>query len=151
MNRIKLYLTRLPSSSEDDFHEGRPTIVIIVLYTQNKNDQINRLIMIIALSEVQFGLKWHICNHKFDFRPILHDTKCNFHFIVWVKYLLCEWSVYFHWVKYSLVWNDTFVITNLISDQYCTTRSAISTLLCCGAQAKSLASLYIRCVSLLLC
>ena len=25
-----------------------------------------------------------ICNHKFDFRPKLHDTKCNFHFITFI-------------------------------------------------------------------
>ena len=25
-----------------------------------------------------------ICNHKFDFRPKLHDTKCNYHFITFI-------------------------------------------------------------------
>ena len=25
-----------------------------------------------------------ICNHKFDFRPKLHDTKCNFHFTTFI-------------------------------------------------------------------
>ena len=25
-----------------------------------------------------------ICNHKLDFRPKLHDTKCNFHFITFI-------------------------------------------------------------------
>ncbi len=25
-----------------------------------------------------------ICNHKFDFRPKLPDTKCNFHFIIFI-------------------------------------------------------------------
>ena len=46
--------------------------------------------MVIALSGVQFGLKSNarlqrvICNHKFDFRPKLHETKCNFHFITFI-------------------------------------------------------------------
>ena len=53
--------------------------------------------MVIALSGVQFGLNQTrdykiarprsgsaICNHKFDFRPKLHDTKCNFHFITFI-------------------------------------------------------------------
>ena len=42
--------------------------------------------MVIELSGVQFGLKsyaWFssIWNHKYDFRPKLHDTKFNYHFI----------------------------------------------------------------------
>ena len=37
----------------------------------------NCSIMVIALSGVQFGL-------KSDFRPKLHDTKCNFHFIAFI-------------------------------------------------------------------
>jgi hypothetical protein len=47
------------------------------------------LIMVIELivSGVQFGLKSRglnrvICNCKFDFRPQLHDTKFNYHFII---------------------------------------------------------------------
>ena len=46
--------------------------------------------MVIEVSGVQFGLKsyaWFqnrassIWNHKYDFRPKLHDTKFNYHFI----------------------------------------------------------------------
>ena len=46
--------------------------------------------MVIELSGVQFGLKSYACfqnrtraiwNHKYDFRPKLHDTKFNYHFI----------------------------------------------------------------------
>ena len=37
--------------------------------------------MVIALSGVQFGLKSYVCNHKYDFRPKLHDPKFNYHFI----------------------------------------------------------------------
>ena len=50
--------------------------------------------MVIELSEVQFGLKHtrefqigrarsasSIWNHKYDFRPKLHDTKFSYHFI----------------------------------------------------------------------
>ena len=37
--------------------------------------------MVIALSGVQFGVK---SNAKFDFTPKLHDTKCNFHFIIFI-------------------------------------------------------------------
>ena len=45
--------------------------------------------MVIEQSGVQFGLKsyvWFesassIWNHKYDFRPKLHDTKFNYHFI----------------------------------------------------------------------
>ena len=48
--------------------------------------------MVIALSGVQFGLKLNQardyksrdCNHKFDFRPKLHDMKCNFHFVTYI-------------------------------------------------------------------
>ena len=54
--------------------------------------------MVIELSGVQFGLKRVItkshdreagvrfvnCNHKFDFSPKLHDTKFNFHFIIFI-------------------------------------------------------------------
>ena len=53
--------------------------------------------MVIELSGVQFGLKSTrdykiarprsgsaICNHKFDFSPKLHDTKFNFHFIIFI-------------------------------------------------------------------
>ena len=35
---------------------------------------------------VQFGVKsyalFQILNHKYDFRPKLHDTKFNYHFIL---------------------------------------------------------------------
>ena len=44
--------------------------------------------MVIALSGVQFGLKsyaWFrarsFWNHKYDFRPKLHNPKVNYHFI----------------------------------------------------------------------
>ena len=46
--------------------------------------------MVIELSGVQFGLKSYvrfqnrmsaIWNHKYDFKPKLHDTKFNYHFI----------------------------------------------------------------------
>ena len=37
--------------------------------------------MVIALSGVQFALKSYACNHKYDFRPKLHDPKFNYHFI----------------------------------------------------------------------
>ena len=47
--------------------------------------------MVIALhewsaiwSEIKRVIIKSICNHKFDFRPKLHDTKCNFHFITFV-------------------------------------------------------------------
>ena len=40
-------------------------------------------IMVIELSGVQFGLKSYawFWNHRYDFRPKLHDTKFNYHFI----------------------------------------------------------------------
>ena len=62
---------------------------LIKLLVTTFNNSNNVLIMVIALSGVQFGLKSNtwlraICNHKFDFRPKLHDTKCNFHFITFI-------------------------------------------------------------------
>ena len=43
------------------------------------------LIMVIELSGVQFGLKSYAWlrefDLKYDFRPKLHDTKFNYHFI----------------------------------------------------------------------
>ena len=38
-------------------------------------------ITVIELSAVQFGLNFKISNHKYDFRPKLHDPKFNYHFI----------------------------------------------------------------------
>ena len=35
-------------------------------------------------SEIKRVITKSICNHKFDFRPKLHDTKCNFHFITFI-------------------------------------------------------------------
>ena len=53
--------------------------------------------MVIELSGVQFGLKsyeWFeiarprsgsaISNHEYDFRPKLHDTKFNYHLILFI-------------------------------------------------------------------
>ena len=40
--------------------------------------------MVIALSGLWSAIWSTICNHKFDFRPKLHDTKCNFHFITFI-------------------------------------------------------------------
>ena len=51
-------------------------------------------IMVIELNGVQFGVKLirvmstglsSIWNHKYDFRPKLHDTKFNYHFITSIK------------------------------------------------------------------
>ena len=43
----------------------------------------SRLIMVIELSGVQFGLKSYAWfqNHKYNFGPKLHNTKFNYHFI----------------------------------------------------------------------
>ena len=65
--------------------------------------------MVIELSGVQFGLKsyeWFeiarprsgsaISNHEYDFRPKLHDTKFNYHLII---YILKSQGNSFHFVK----------------------------------------------------
>ena len=49
-----------------------------------------------------------IWNHKYDFRPKLHDTRFNYHFITSIlkspKYR--TWSVQiFYWCSTELVWN----------------------------------------------
>ena len=42
---------------------------------------INRPILSAIWSEIKPMITKAICNYKFDFRPKLHDTSCNFHFI----------------------------------------------------------------------
>ena len=64
------------------------------------------LIMVIELSQVHSAhLIW---NHKYDFRPKLHGTRFNYHFITSIlkspKYR--TWSVQkFYWCSTELVWN----------------------------------------------
>ena len=45
-----------------------------------------RLITVTEINGVQFGVKsyalFQILNHKYDFRPKLHDTNFNYHFIL---------------------------------------------------------------------
>ena len=92
-----------------------------------------QLIMAIELTWVQFGLinqktVISIWNHKHDFRPKLHDTKFNYHFItptlksqVWF-----QTKIAWHEVQLPLHYTH-FEITSMISDQNCTTRSSITT------------------------
>ena len=54
-------------------------------YIYKDIDHLNGFFLLFASCLHEAILTSAIYNHKFDFRPKLHETKCNFHFITFIS------------------------------------------------------------------
>ena len=112
-------------------------------------------IIVIELNEEQFGLNSNAClqNHKFDFRPKLHYTKCNCHFIIYsflnvkTRHTSCFPAVLPHMWQHS---KKRANFQSMIIPCLFKTLSKYSTCLCIKSQKKSKVSLNIFLVLLVI-